>query len=53
MGFCPCSSRFDNRSNNFLEDDSEPTHTSANPFDCPLALFSKNLISSTSLIPME
>lgn len=53
MGFCPCSSRLDNRSMSFLEEESDPTQTRANPLDWPFALFSKNLISSTSLMPIE
>lgn len=53
MGFCPCSSRLASRSSSFLEDASEPTHTRANPLLCPLALFSKNLISSKSLMPID
>lgn len=53
MGFCPWSSLFESSSINFLDDASEPTHTSANPFDWPLALFSKNLISSTSEMPID
>lgn len=53
IGFCPCSSRLDSRSISFLDEESEPTQTRANPFDWPFARFSKNLISSTSLIPTE
>lgn len=30
MGFCPCSSRLDSRSINFLDEESEPTQTRAN-----------------------
>lgn len=30
IGFCPCSSRLDSRSISFLDEESEPTQTSAN-----------------------